>query len=136
MDADLSHQPEQIPKLLEVADIKSLVIGTRWINGGSVVNWSYSRRFLSRLATGDASRMLALEYKDLTSGYRESITSRGCGFQIEIALQIINLGFQIKEVTITFIERIGGKSKMSLFIVFEAWMMVTARGFKRIVGSR
>jgi dolichol-phosphate mannosyltransferase len=92
--------------------------------------------------------MLALEYKDLTSGYRvlprefvekldfESITSRGCGFQIEIALQIINLGFQIKEVTITFIERIGGKSKMSLFIVFEAWMMVTARGFKRIVGSR
>jgi dolichol-phosphate mannosyltransferase len=92
--------------------------------------------------------MLSLKYRDLTSGFRvlpkelveklkfETITSRGYGFQIEMALQTIDLGFQIKEVPITFIERVGGKSKMSLFIVFEAWRMVTAKGLKRIVHRR
>jgi dolichol-phosphate mannosyltransferase len=148
MDADLSHQPEQIPQLLKACTNKTLVIGTRWIDGGSVENWPVVRRFLSKLGTRYASNMLSLKYRDLTSGFRvlpkelveklkfETITSRGYGFQIEMALQTIDLGFQIKEVPITFIERVGGKSKMSRFIVFEAWRMVTAKGLKRIVHRR
>ena len=148
MDADLSHQPEQIPQQLKACTNKTLVIGTRWIDGGSVENWPIVRRFLSKLGTRYASNMLSLKYRDLTSGFRvlpkelveklkfETITSRGYGFQIEMALQTIDLGFQIKEVPITFIERVGGKSKMSRFIVFEAWRMVTAKGLKRIVHRR
>lgn len=148
MDADLSHQPEQIPLLLESANKNTLVIGTRWMDGGSVENWPYVRRFISKLGTSYASKMLSLRFRDLTSGFRvlprelvktlnlESITSRGYGFQIEIALQTINLGFQIKEVPITFVERVGGKSKMSLFIVFEAWKMVSTKALGRIIYRR
>jgi dolichol-phosphate mannosyltransferase len=148
MDADLSHQPEQIPHLLESANHNTLVIGTRWMDGGSVENWPYVRRFISKLGTSYASKMLSLGFRDLTSGFRvlpkelvktlnlESITSRGYGFQIEIALQTIDLGFQIKEVPITFVERVGGKTKMSLFIVFEAWKMVSIKAFRRIIYRR
>jgi dolichol-phosphate mannosyltransferase len=118
------------------------------MDGGSVENWPYVRRFISKLGTSYASKMLSLRFRDLTSGFRvlpkelvktlnlESITSRGYGFQIEVALQTINLGFQIKEVPITFVERVGGKSKMSLFIVFEAWKMVSTKTLRRIIYRR
>ena len=143
MDADLSHQPEEMIDLVESSDSQIMVIGSRWIKGGSVVNWPKRRRLISRFGTAYAARLLGLKYRDLTSGYRVlpkqlvadidffTIKSHGYGFQIEMALQAIKLGYKIKEVPITFIERENGKSKMSFAIVIEAWRMVSLEGLKR-----
>jgi dolichol-phosphate mannosyltransferase len=148
MDADLSHMPEQLENLLVVASSKSLVIGTRWMPGGSVVNWPFHRRFISKLGTKYASFVLNLRYKDLTSGYRvvprqlleiinlNSIKTKGYGFQIEVALKAHDAGFEIKQVPITFIERENGRSKMGAKIVWEAWFKVSIWGFKRITSRR
>lgn len=148
MDADLSHQPEQLVDLLKAATANSLVIGTRWMPGGSVVNWPKKRRWISKLGTRYASFALNLPYKDLTSGFRvlprqfleridfTSIETRGYGFQIEMALKAISNGFQIKQVPITFVERENGYSKMSMAIVLEAWFMVTIWGLRRLIKRR
>lgn len=148
MDADLSHQPEQLSDLLAVASEKDLVIGTRWMSGGKVVNWPIGRRILSKFGTKYAAFVLNLPYKDLTSGYRvlsrqllmkidlDQIQTRGYGFQIEIALKAIQSGFKIKEVPITFVERENGRSKMGLAIVWEAWWMITKWGFIRVLNHR
>jgi dolichol-phosphate mannosyltransferase len=148
MDADLSHQPEQLVDLLKAAAEDTLVIGTRWIPGGSVVNWPRRRRWISKMGTGYAAFALKLPYKDLTSGYRviprkflekldfKEIETRGYGFQIEMALKAITAGFKIKEVPITFVERENGYSKMSLEIIWEAWSMVTIWTIRRIFKRR
>ena len=148
MDADLSHMPEQLEKLLAIASSRSLVIGTRWMPGGSVVNWPFHRRLISKLGTKYASFVLNLRYKDLTSGYRvvprqlletlnlNSIETKGYGFQIEIALKAHDAGFEIKQVPITFIERENGRSKMGAKIVWEAWFKVSIWGFKRMTSRR
>ena len=148
MDADLSHQPEQLVDLLTAASANTLVIGTRWMPGGSVINWPKKRRWISKLGTGYASFALKLPYKDLTSGYRvlprqllekidfTSIETRGYGFQIEMALKAIKHGFDIKQVPITFVERENGYSKMSLAIVWEAWFMVSIWGLRRLFNRR
>lgn len=148
MDADLSHLPEQLSDLLAVASERDLVIGTRWMSGGKVVNWPIGRRILSKLGTKYAAFILNLPYKDLTSGYRvlprqllmkidlDQIQTRGYGFQVEIALKAIQSGFKIKEVPITFVERENGRSKMGLAIVWEAWWMITKRGLLRILNNR
>ena len=148
MDADLSHQPEQLINLLHAADEKSLVIGTRWMPGGSVVNWPARRKFISRVGTWYASFVLKLPYQDLTSGFRvlprefleklnfNEIETRGYGFQIEMALKAVESGFEIKQVPITFVEREYGRSKMSSLIVLESWLMVSKYGFKRIFSRR
>jgi dolichol-phosphate mannosyltransferase len=148
MDADLSHQPEQLVDLLNAAADDTLVIGTRWIPGGSVVNWPIRRRWISKMGTGYAALALKLPYKDLTSGYRviprtfleklnfEEIETRGYGFQIEMALKAITAGFKIKQVPITFVERENGYSKMSIAIIWEAWSMVTIWAIRRIFNRR
>lgn len=148
MDADLSHQPEQLIGLLQASDEMTLVIGTRWIPGGSVVNWPIGRKLISRLGTWYASFILKLPYQDLTSGYRvlprelieklnfNEIQTKGYGFQIEIALKAVDSGFQIKQVPITFIERENGQSKMSFWIILEALMTVNKYGFERIFNHR
>ena len=148
MDADLSHQPEQLIDLLNAASKVDLVIGTRWIPGGSVVNWPKRRKWISKLGTGYASFSLNLPYKDLTSGYRvlpreflsqldfSLIETRGYGFQIEMALKAIESGFGIKQVPITFVERENGYSKMSLAIIWEAWSMVTIWALRRLIKRR
>ena len=148
MDADLSHQPEQLVDLLTAASANTLVIGTRWMPGGSVVNWPKKRRWISKLGTGYASFVLKLPYKDLTSGYRvlprqllekidfSAIETRGYGFQIEMALKAIKHGFDIRQVPITFVERENGYSKMSLAIVWEAWFMVSIWGLRRLFNRR
>jgi dolichol-phosphate mannosyltransferase len=148
MDADLSHQPEQLIDLLNAASKVDLVIGTRWIPGGSVVNWPKRRKWISKLGTGYASFALNLPYKDLTSGYRvlpreflsqldfSLIETRGYGFQIEMALKAIESGFGIKQVPITFVERENGYSKMSLAIIWEAWSMVTIWALRRLIIRR
>ena len=144
MDADLSHQPEQLIDLLGPASEKNFVIGTRWIPGGSVVNWPIQRKMISRMGTWYAAFVLKLPYKDLTSGFRvlprellekinfDEIETRGYGFQIEMALKAIESGFDIKQVPITFVERENGYSQMSISIVWEAWTMVTIWGFRRM----
>ena len=148
MDADLSHQPEQLIDLLTAASKKDLVIGTRWIDGGSVVNWPKRRKWISKLGTGYASFALNLPYRDLTSGYRvlprdflselnfSLIETRGYGFQIEMALKAIESGYGIKQVPITFIERENGYSKMSFAIIWEAWSMVTIWAIRRLFKRR
>jgi dolichol-phosphate mannosyltransferase len=144
MDADLSHQPEQLVHLLNAAAKSDLVIGTRWISGGSVVNWPKRRKLISKSGTGYASFVLNLPYKDLTSGYRvlpreflsqldfSLIETRGYGFQIEMALKAIESGYRIKQVPITFTERAHGYSKTSAAIIWEAWALVTKWGLRRL----
>ena len=148
MDADLSHQPEELPDLLAAATSKNFIIGTRWMPGGSVENWPKKRQFISKAGTKYASRILRLPYRDLTSGYRvipreflekidfTKIETRGYGFQVEMALLANRYGFQIIEVPIRFVERENGHSKMSLSIIWEAWSMVTYWGFKGLVFRR
>jgi len=148
MDGDLSHQPEQIPQLLASSGTKNLVIGTRWMVGGQVVNWPKRRRYISKFGTRYAAFILKLPFKDLTSGYRvlpkqllerldlSRIETQGYSFQIEIIMKAVNLGFDIKEVPITFIERANGKSKMSPGIIWEAGYRVQIWGFRRIFYRR
>ena len=148
MDGDLSHQPEQIPQLLASSGTKNLVIGTRWMVGGQVVNWPKRRRYISKFGTRYAAFILKLPFKDLTSGYRvlpkqllerldlSRIETQGYSFQIEIIMKAVNLGFDIKEVPITFIERANGKSKMSPGIIWEAGYRVQIWGFRRIFNRR
>jgi dolichol-phosphate mannosyltransferase len=148
MDADLSHQPEELKDLLEVSSPRNFVIGTRWMPGGSVINWPRKRQLISKMGTRYAAFALGLPFRDLTSGYRvipksfvqqinlDSIETKGYGFQVEMAMLANKLGFVIKEVPITFVERENGLSKMSLAIVWEAWFMVTFWGLRRLIFHR
>ncbi len=147
MDSDGSHLPSQLLDLLAESSRHDLVIGTRWMPGGRIENWSPFRRILSRFGTIYAATLLRLPIKDLTSGYRvlsrnfiesldlDSITNKGYGFQIEIALQAYVNGFSVGEVPITFVERSAGNSKMSAAIAFEALIFVTRTGFKRLASG-
>ena len=148
MDADGSHQPEELNSLLEAALGHDLVLGTRWMQGGSVVNWPLSRRFISRFGTQYAALALRVSYRDLTSGYRvlsrqlvtdilaADLKTIGYGFQIEIVRVAAGNGRRITERPITFIERVAGSSKMSKKIVYEAWSKTTIWGLQRILYRR
>lgn len=145
MDADGSHLVNDLKKMLHAISIADVVMGTRWINGGSVRNWSLHRIFLSRFGTWYARKALSLAYKDLTGGFRvyrgtilnklnlDSIRSNGYCFQIEMIRACSLANAIIKEVPITFIEREHGKSKMSRKIVLEAFYRVSVWGFMRIL---
>ena len=145
MDADGSHLVRNLKSMLDLSDSCDVVMGTRWISGGSVVNWSLHRRFLSQFGTWYASKALGLPYRDLTGGLRiyrkkplsqlnlTSIRSNGYCFQIEMIRAITNLDVRIKEFPIQFIEREQGKSKMSKSIVLEAFYRVTIWGVQRLV---
>jgi dolichol-phosphate mannosyltransferase len=144
IDADGSHSIYELTKLLEVSSPGKLVIGTRWISGGSVINWPWYRRAISRFGTKYAALALALPYRDLTSGYRviawdvlnaidlDSVHAKGYGFQIEMVMKAATAGFEIVEVPITFTERTKGKSKMTFSIALEAFLKITQWGFQRI----
>jgi len=148
MDADGSHQPEELSRLLAVAPDHDLVLGTRWMPGGLVLNWPISRRLISRFGTKYGALALGLSLRDLTSGYRllsrqliedifaAQITTIGYGFQIEIVRVASNNSREITEVPITFIERVAGSSKMSRKIVIEAWRKTTLWGIQRMVNRR
>lgn len=147
-DADGSHQPEELPRLISAVEGCDLVIGTRWMPGGKVENWPLIRKAISRIGTKYAQIALGLPYKDLTSGYRiisrkalstipfTEISSHGYGFQIEMAMRIHNAGFPIAQTPITFIERTRGQSKMSKRIVLEALIQTTKWAIQRIVKTR
>lgn len=143
MDADGSHLPEELPALLDAARSGAgLVIGARWIDGGSIKNWPWYRVVISRIGTAVARRSLRSRLHDLTSGYRvldtswisridlTEISSDGYGFQIESAWLLERVGCPITEVPITFVERAGGRSKMSFGIVVEALASVLTWGVR------
>lgn len=148
-DADGSHQPEQLPALLEaLTDDVSLVIGTRWMPGGSVRNWPWYRRLISKAGTGFARFALRSRLRDMTSGMRafrfsalqrlnlDDVTADGYGFQVEMAWRLERQGDLVREVPIDFVERTQGRSKMSAGIVLEALWLVTVWGWKLRFGRK
>ena len=143
MDADGSHQPEELPRLIASTPGVDLVLGTRWMKGGKVENWPLYRRAISRMGTWYAEIALKLPYKDLTGGYRilsrkllesidlHEIETIGYGFQVEMAMRAHDCGLIVREVPITFVERTKGKSKMNRKIVLEALIRTTQWGLQR-----
>lgn len=144
MDADGSHRVADLPLMFRAARPGlSIVLGTRWIKGGSVVNWPKSRQLLSRSGTRYASLALGINLADLTGGFRiysrellnalnlHQMSATGYCFQIEMALASHLAGARATEVPITFVERINGVSKMSRAIVIEAMIQTTRWGFTR-----
>ena len=143
MDADGSHLASDLGALLEASKTADLVIGSRWIAGGQVQNWPALRRFVSRFGNSYARCVLGTKIFDMTSGFRvyrasflkqlvaKQVSSHGYSFQVELAFRASELGV-VKERPITFVERINGKSKMTLGIVLEALTKVTFWGLKRI----
>jgi apolipoprotein N-acyltransferase len=137
MDADLSHRPEDLPALLEGAVTNDLTIGSRYVSGGSVSNWSRARLALSRAGNAYARLALGLPVADATSGFRAyrrpaleallagGIHSEGYAFQVELVYRAWRSGFSVAEVPITFREREHGRSKISRRIVAEALVKVT-----------
>jgi dolichol-phosphate mannosyltransferase len=141
MDADGSHAPEQLPRLLAALESADLVLGSRWVDGGEVQNWPKSREVLSRGGNLYTRLALRLPLRDATGGYRayrrevldpiveKGIASQGYCFQVDLAWQVWRAGHRVVEVPITFVERVRGESKMSRAIVAEALWRVTVWGF-------
>ncbi|HYU03613.1 MAG TPA: polyprenol monophosphomannose synthase [Jatrophihabitantaceae bacterium] len=140
MDADGSHAPEQLSRLLVALRDADLVIGSRWVPGGTVVNWPKSRELLSRGGNLYTRIALGIDLRDATGGYRayrravleeidyRSVLSEGYCFQVDLAWRAARGGFRVVEVPITFAERERGESKMSGSIVREALWRVTQWG--------
>jgi len=132
MDADLSHPPEAIPRLLEAAADADLVLGSRYVSGGRIESWGALRRFVSRAGSLYAQALLAAPVHDLTGGFKcyrrvvleridlDAVSARGYAFQIETTYRALHAGFRVVEVPITFVDRTVGASKMSKTIVLEA----------------
>lgn len=150
MDADLSHDARALPALLaRLHDGADVVIGSRYVPGGSIPHWPTRRRALSRFGNRYSARMLRLEASDVTSGFRairarvleaadyQSTRCNGYGFQIEQTYRFARIGARIAEVPITFTDRLRGTSKMSMAIVVEAMLLVTRWGLRdRLFPSR
>ncbi|MDQ1733234.1 MAG: dolichol-phosphate mannosyltransferase [Pseudonocardiales bacterium] len=140
MDADGSHAPEQLPRLLAATAHADLALGSRWVPGGKVVNWPKSRELLSRGGNLYTRIALGIELHDATGGYRayrrivlqtidlSGVSSQGYCFQVDLAWRAVQAGFRVVEVPITFAERERGESKMSGNIVREALIRVTEWG--------
>jgi dolichol-phosphate mannosyltransferase len=143
MDADFSHDPAQLPALIDAAQDADLVIGSRYVPGGGVTEWGGLRRAISRGGSAYARIVLGLEVRDLTGGFKvfrrevleaidlDRIEARGYAFQVEMTYRTIELGFRVVEVPITFRERRVGASKMTRSIVAEAAWRVPALRFGR-----
>jgi dolichol-phosphate mannosyltransferase len=140
MDADGSHAPEQLTRLLAGLREADLVLGSRWVPGGSVVNWPRRRAFLSKGGNLYARLALGIDLQDATGGYRAfrravlegidyaAVASQGYCFQVDLAWRALRAGYRVIEVPITFAERERGESKMDGAIVREAFVRVTEWG--------
>jgi dolichol-phosphate mannosyltransferase len=137
MDADFSHDPKDIPRLLQTLDEGAgLAIGSRYTPGGGTENWGFGRRLISRGGGLYAQAILGVGIRDLTSGFKawqaetlakidlEAVSAKGYGFQIEMTYRALRAGFRVVEVPITFVDRRVGQSKMSGTIFFEALTLV------------
>lgn len=149
MDSDLSHDPASLPDLLApLRDGADVVIGSRYVPGGSIPHWGLHRRALSRGGNVYAAWMLALDVTDLTAGYRAysanilrridlgAVRADGYGFQIEMTYCAARAGGVITEVPIRFVDRVEGRSKMSMRTIVEALILVTWWGLLRVLGRR
>ena len=146
-DGDGSHQAEELPALLAAATHADVVLGSRWVAGGRVVDWPLKRQVLSRGGSWYARMMLGMPFRDITGGYRvfsaralagleyDSVDSDGYSFQIEMLFAAWRAGFTIVEVPITFVERQFGSSKMSSHIVLESLVLVTRWGIRRVLSG-
>jgi dolichol-phosphate mannosyltransferase len=149
IDADGSHNPADLPSMLDLVDEGAdLVIGSRWVPGGSVHNWPAARRLISRTGNLYSRLMLRSRIRDITAGYRayrvpvlasldlNGVSSQGYCFQVELAWTIEKRGFRVVEHPITFVERTEGTSKMHLGIVTEALWRVTYWGVRDRISLR
>ena len=146
MDCDFSHDPADVPRLVEAAERADLVLGSRYVAGGGTRNWGLVRRFISRGGSLYAQVLLQLGIRDLTGGFKcyrrrvletidlDAIDSRGYAFQIETTYRAIRAGFSVVEVPITFADREVGGSKMSKAIVLEAIWKVPALRVRALAG--
>jgi len=142
MDADGSHQPEELGRLLTALRNADLVIGSRYVRGGSVVNWPLSRQALSRGGNLYVRMLLGIGIRDATAGYRvfrretlekidlASVESAGYVFQTDLATRTVRAGLVVKEVPIEFVERVRGASKMSGAVASESLKLVTRWGLQ------
>jgi len=147
-DADGSHDPADLPKMLAALRDADLVIGSRYVPGGTTVNWPKSREALSRGANAYVRLMLGTGVHDATAGYRayradtlraiglDEVVSQGYCFQIDLTMRTVREGFTVTEVPITFTERARGASKMSRAVVAEALWRVTQWGVAGRLGRR
>lgn len=148
MDADMSHDPADLPRLIApISDGCDLVIGSRYVPGGTIPDWSWHRRVLSRGGNAYSALMLGLAVKDSTSGFRayssellasmdlNAVRAEGYGFQIEMTRAARNAGAGIVEIPIAFTDRVEGESKMSYRIVLEALGLVSVWGIERAARS-
>jgi dolichol-phosphate mannosyltransferase len=138
MDCDFSHDPADVKRLIAAAESTDLVLGSRYAKGGGTRNWGLVRRFISRFGSLYAQVILGLPVRDLTGGFKcyrrvvlealplDEIRSKGYAFQIETTYRAIRKGFSVREIPITFADRIEGGSKMSRSIVVEAVWKVPA----------
>jgi dolichol-phosphate mannosyltransferase len=132
MDADFSHRPEDLVKILETIPAADFVMGSRWIPGGRTLNWGLVREMLTRVGTRDARLILGFPVSDFTGGFNAwtsrvlnaidlpTVRSNGYSFQIELKYRALKRGFKSVEVPILFEDRRAGQSKMSMRIVLEA----------------
>jgi dolichol-phosphate mannosyltransferase len=143
MDSDFSHDPKDLPRLLEAAKDADLVLGSRYVEGGAVTDWGLTRRIVSRGGSAYARHVLGIPVRDLTGGFKcfrrevletidlGSIHTGGYGFQIELTYRAIQAGFRVVEVPIVFRDRQAGVSKMSARIAVEAVWKVPALRMRR-----
>ncbi|WP_248305595.1 polyprenol monophosphomannose synthase [Agromyces sp. H66] len=154
LDADGSHLPEQLPRLLDALEGTAssgpadLVIGSRWVPGGAIENWPRHRELLSRWGSAYARAVLRLDTRDATAGYRafradalrrirlEDVHTRGYVFQVDMLWHARDAGLTVVEVPVTFVERAHGRSKMSSAIVVEAMLRVTGWALRSRFGHR
>ena len=146
MDADFSHDPADVPRLVAAASDADLVLGSRYVEGGAVGNWGHIRRFVSSGGSWYARVLLGVEVRDMTCGFRcyrravletldlDAIASQGYVFQIESTYRTLRAGFRVVEVPITFVDREHGGSKMSRSIVLEAIWKVPMLRLRALTG--
>ena len=143
LDADFSHDPNMVPALINATRDADIVVGSRYCEGGRVVNWPWHRRLLSRFANEYVSRITGLSVRDSTSGCRcytrralqclleIGVTSEGYAFQVETVFRAQHEGFRIVEIPITFTDRRAGQSKMSSKVIFESVLTPWRLRFER-----
>jgi dolichol-phosphate mannosyltransferase len=146
MDADFSHDPADVPRLIAAASDADLVLGSRYVEGGSIGSWGALRRFVSAGGSWYARVLLGVPVHDLTGGFKcfhrrvletldlDAIDSRGYAFQIETTYRALRAGFRVVEVPITFVDREHGGSKMSRSIVLEAIWKVPLLRLRALAG--
>ncbi|CAN5701280.1 N/A [soil metagenome] len=143
MDADWSHRPEDLERLVDSRDNAALLLGSRYVSGGSTEGWPWTRRMLSRIGGTYARAVLGVPFSDMTGGFKlyrrdavvalmnKGVNSDGYVFQIETTYRLWSKGFSVLEIPIQFVDRVAGKSKLSRKIVIEAMVVVWQLRFQR-----